>query len=91
MVYYRIFNTVPCAIQEDLVIFFEVFIECVTILLLFYVSIFDCRACGILGPCPGIEPTPPALEDEVLTTRMPGKSLFIFFIYSSLHLLMPNP
>ena len=38
MVYYRTFNVVPCAIQEDLVylfFFFEVFIEFVTILLLF--------------------------------------------------------
>ena len=57
-----------------LTIFLKVFIEFVTILLLFYVSIFDCRAGGVLGPWPGIEPTPPALKGEVLTTGRPGKS-----------------
>ena len=31
-------------------------------------------ACGILAPRPGMEPAPPALEDEVLTTGLPGKS-----------------
>jgi len=33
------------------------------------------QAWGILAPWPGIEPQTPALEDEVLTTRPPGKSL----------------
>ena len=31
------------------------------------------EACGILAPLPGIETTPPALEDEVLTIEQPGK------------------
>ena len=54
---------------------FKIFIEFVTILLLFYVFwFFDCEACGILAPHPGIEPTPPALEGKVLTTGPPGKS-----------------
>ena len=35
---------------------------------------FGHEACGILVPRPGIEPTPPALESEVLTTGPPGKS-----------------
>ena len=35
---------------------------------------FGRKACGILAPQPGIEPTPPALEGEVLTTGPPGKS-----------------
>ena len=35
---------------------------------------FGCEACGILAPRPGIEPAPPALEGEVLTTGPPGKS-----------------
>ena len=35
---------------------------------------FDREAYGILVPQPGIEPAPPALEGEVLTTSMPGKS-----------------
>ena len=53
---------------------FKVFIEFVTILLLFYVLFFwVCEACGILTPRPGIEPAPPALEGEVLTTGLPGK------------------
>ena len=30
---------------------------------------FGHKAGGILAPQPGIEPTPPALESEVLTTR----------------------
>ena len=36
--------------------------------------IFGCEACGILAPQPGMEPVPPTLEDEVLTTGLPGKS-----------------
>ena len=34
---------------------------------------FGLKACGILAPPPGTEPTLPALEDEVLTTGSPGK------------------
>ena len=34
---------------------------------------FGWKACGILAPWPEIEPTPPALEGEVLTTGQPGK------------------
>ena len=56
---------------------FKVFIEFLTILLLcfFMFWFFGREACGILVPRPGIEPTPPALEGEVLTTGKPGKSL----------------
>ena len=36
---------------------------------------FGQKAHGILAPQPGIEPTVPALEDEVLNTGPPGKSL----------------
>ena len=36
---------------------------------------FGPEACGILAPRPGIEPTTPALEGEVSTTGLPGKSL----------------
>ena len=39
---------------------------------------FDCEVCGILAPQPGVEPTPPALEGEDLTTGPPGKSPEIF-------------
>ena len=46
--------------------FFKVFIEFVTLRLRLYVLVFfGPKACGILAPRPGIEPTPPALEGEV--------------------------
>ena len=35
---------------------------------------FGLEACEILSLWPGIEPTPPELEGEVLTTRLPEKS-----------------
>ena len=56
---------------------FKVFIEFVTILFLFYVVgfFFGQEAGEILVPQPQIEPIPPALEAEVLTTRPPGKFL----------------
>ena len=38
-----------------------------------------------LSFCPGIEPAPPALEGEVLTTGPPGKSLS--FVLNSANLL----
>ena len=59
---------------------FKVFTEFDTILLLvffvffFMFWFFGCEACGILAPQPGVEPTPPALEGEVLTTGLPGTS-----------------
>ena len=58
---------------------FKAFIEFVTILLLFYgLFFFGHKAYGIPASQPGIEPTPRALEGEVLTTRLPGKSLVIY-------------
>ena len=36
--------------------------------------LFGHKACGILAPHSGIKPSPPPLEDEVLTTGRPGKS-----------------
>ena len=42
--------------------------------LLVYVLVFSSEASGIWAPWPGIKPTPPALEGEVLTTGQPGKS-----------------
>ena len=41
---------------------------------------FDHGPCGVLATWPGIEPTPSALEDEVLTTEEPGKSQIFTFI-----------
>ena len=37
--------------------------------------VFVLEVCEILGPRPGIEPAPAALEGDVLTTGPPGKSL----------------
>ena len=57
---------------------FEIFIEFVTILFLFYVLFFfffGHDTCGLLAPWPRIEPVPSALEGEVLTTGTSGKSL----------------
>ena len=58
--------------------------EFVTILFLFYVLVFfffffGHQVCGILAHGPGIEPNPPALEGEVLTTGRLGKLLFMCF------------
>ena len=71
---------------------FKVFIEFITILLLFYVFSVclsvcfpSCEACGILTPWPGIEPTPLELEGEILTiepTEKSHKLLFSYPIYS---------
>ena len=53
---------------------FKVFTEFVAVLLLFYVLVFfGWEACGILAPCPGIEPVPPALESNISTTGQPEK------------------
>ena len=52
---------------------FKVFIEFVIVLLLFYVLVFWVFG---LAPQPGREPTPPALEGEVLATAPPGKPHF---------------
>ena len=56
---------------------FKLFIEFVTVLLLFYVFVFVvflAEAWGILAPLPGIKPTAPVLEGKVLTTGPPRKS-----------------
>ena len=42
----------------------------------FFFFFFGQKACGILVPWPGIEPTTPAMEGEVLTTGPPEKSPF---------------
>ena len=45
-----------------------------------YSFIWPCHApCGILVPQPGIEPTPPALESEVLTTGPSGEPQLCFW------------
>ena len=48
--------------------------------------------CGILASRPGFEPSPPALEGEVLTTGQPGKSPdFLSFVYSLISWTLPMP
>ena len=51
----------------------KVFIEFVSLLLLFYILFFGHKGYGILTLGPGIKPSPPALEGEFLTTGPPGK------------------
>ena len=41
--------------------------------------LFGQKACGMLGPQPGIKPAPLALEGEVLTTGPPGKLHFLLY------------
>ena len=65
---------------------FKVFTEFVTVFLLFSVLVFLATRRGILAPQPGIEPTTPALEGEVLTTELLGKSLFFFFFRVFFHI-----
>ena len=52
---------------------------------------FGHEACGILAPWPGVKPTPPALEGEVLTTWLPGRSLILLILIQAqnikLHLI----
>ena len=60
--------------------FFEVFIEFVTILFLFFMFwFFGHKACGFSAPQQGIELAPPALEGKVLTTDFQGSPLDLFF------------
>ena len=46
--------------------------------MVFYLFIFCLEACEILSSPPGIEPAPPVLEGEVLTTEPPRKSPLFF-------------
>ena len=55
-------------------LFFKVFMEFVTLLLLFYVLDFWPRGMSDLSSLTGIEPAPLALEGGVLTTALLGKS-----------------
>ena len=53
---------------------FKVFVEFVTVLLLFMFWFFGHEACWILVLRPGTQSVPLALEGKVLTTGLPGKS-----------------
>ena len=63
-------------------IFFKVFIEFVTILLVFYdyVYVFDPEACQISASRSKIEISSPVLEGKVSTTAPPGKSPDSYFL-----------
>ena len=54
-------------------------LEFVTKLFLFYVLVLGPKACGVLAPQPRIKLALLALEGEVLTTGLPGKSLLLLF------------
>ena len=60
---------------------FKVFIEFVTILLLFYVLVFWMQGKWDLSSLTRDRTAPLALEDEVLTTELPGKSLTSLIIF----------
>ena len=49
------------------------------------------EACGIPAPRPGMEPTPPALEGEVLTTGPPGKALKWLILNSNQGVWLQSP
>ena len=70
--------------------FEKVFIEFVTILLLFFMfwSFGHPRARGISAPRPRIESAPPALEGEVLTAGAPGTSHEFIWSLMYLHLYL---
>ena len=46
---------------------------------------FGHKPCGILGPQPRIEPVPPALAGEILTTESAEKSLLIVLAITTFH------
>ena len=50
--------------------------------LCYILGFFGREACGILVPRSGIEPTPPALKGNVLTTGPPGKSLTVLSTFA---------
>ena len=45
----------------------------------------------MLAPHPGLEPTPPALEGEVLTTGPPGKTPSTLFLAAAPKVCSRNP
>ena len=51
----------------------DLFLEAPSILPLGFFGLFDHKACGILAPGLGIEPTSPTLEGKVLTTGSLGE------------------
>ena len=72
------------SIKTNSILFYKIFLICTFFVqslfnllqycFCFMFWFFDLEACGILAPQPGIEPAIPALESEVSTIRLPGKS-----------------
>ena len=61
--------------------FLKYLLYCYCIVSVFCFCFFGHKPCGILTPWPGIEPTPPALEGEVLSNGLPWtfpKNGFLF-------------
>ena len=78
-------------LKENTAIFFKVFIEFVTKLLLYYVWFFDGKVSGILVPWTGSEPALPTLEGKVLTTRevpSPSPHQFVFKFIEAICVLL---
>ena len=71
-------------------IFLKSLLNLLQYLFCFMFWFFGHEACGILALWPGIEPVPWALEDEVLTTGLPGKSLYYIFKKFMLVLLLTS-
>ena len=50
-----------------------------------FVLSFGCEACGVLVSLIGMDPIPPALEGEILTTESPGRfqqlTLYLFKLF----------
>ena len=75
------FDTWSSYLQNILFSFFKVLLSLLQYCSCFMFWFFGRQACGISAPRPGMEPAPPALEGEVLTTGPPGKSPKYSFLY----------
>ena len=62
-------------------IFYSLYWLCYNIASVFIFWCLGHKACGILAPQLGTESVPPALEDKVLTTGLPGKSLITAVLF----------
>ena len=78
----NIMDAVPIIIKKFFFILSKHLLDLLPYPFCFMFWFFDCMACGIIAPQPGIEPSSPALEGKVLTTGPPGKSLNDLFKYS---------
>ena len=79
-----------CIIISCLLNFFKSSSNLLHIPSVFYGFFFLAEACGILASWPGIKPTPPALEGEILTIGLPGKSPSVYFSFSTCLIWAPQ-